>query len=279
MHLVTFGDGSFAMRAAAKRLVRQGQNTGLFSTTEFWTLGSLRDLDRNFFDSIESFVSEHPRGLGYWVWKPKILLETMLSLPLGEIVIMLDAGCQLNVNSESIARLNTYTQYVEEYGALFMQLQNGQFEIVDLSDNAWTKIEVLSLLDPTSKIRFTGQIQSGIILIKNTPSNQNFVSNWLQLCTQDTFALLDSMTTDKREGFVSHRWEQSILSLLVKGSNFKILPDETYFAPDWVKGAPFPIWAMRNRTGGDAFRRNFIDLSLIALARLERHLKKVLKLS
>jgi hypothetical protein len=75
---------------------------------------------------------------------------------------------------------------------------------------------------------------------------------------------------EQLRSYQSHRWEQSILSLLVKQRGFTLIQDETFFAPDWELGNDFPIWAMRNRSGGDAFRRNFVDLFKIGLAKFSR---------
>ena len=150
-----------------------------------------------------------------------------------------------------------------------MQLQNGQFGIENLSDREWTKMETLQFLDPSGLLRETGQIQSGIIFLKNSLETQSFVESWLQHCLQDDFRYLRSDQNRVDGKGHNHRWEQSILSLMVKSSKFKYIPDETYFAPNWNSGLGYPIWAMRNRSGGDAYRRNSRDQLLLAAGRIE----------
>ena len=279
MHLITFADGSLSIKAAGRRLSRQAKASGLFESVRCWNLESIKQRDKNFHELINPYVNSNPQGLGNWVWKPKVLLMRMLEIPLDEVLVMLDAGCQLNLNPLAENRWEEYLELVGLHQGLFMQLQNGQFGLDDLSDNAWTKIEVLDLLDRDEKLRHSGQIQSGIILIKNTRENQGFVEDWLATCMHDSFSLLRSETKDSRAQYISHRWEQSILSLKVKQRAFAYIPDETYFAPNWQSGKSYPIWAMRNRTGGDAYRRNKLDLFLIALSRLERKVRSYFQTS
>jgi hypothetical protein len=97
---------------------------------------------------------------------------------------------------------------------------------------------------------------------------------WLDYCANSNYSfLLNSSGGEPRsKEFVQHRWEQSIISLIVKSEGIVPLADETYFYPNWSKGLKFPIWAMRNRSGGDAYRRNFIDLFKLFLAKIERKL-------
>lgn len=273
MHLLTFADGSISMKAAGRRLSRQAETSGLFKSVQCWNMEIIKQRDITFYELILPYIKSNPQGLGNWVWKPKVLLLRMLEIPLGEVLVMLDAGCQLNLDSLAEDRWGEYLKLVELHQGLFMQLQNGQFGIDDLSDNAWTKIEVLDLLDQEKKLRHSGQIQSGIILIKNTKENQDFVADWLASCIHNSFSLLNAETTDSRAEYISHRWEQSILSLMVKQKAYAYIPDETYFAPNWYSGISYPIWAMRNRTGGDAYRRSTLDLFFIALSRLERRIR------
>jgi hypothetical protein len=70
--------------------------------------------------------------------------------------------------------------------------------------------------------------------------------------------------------FKEHRWEQSIFSLIVKSEKVSPLKDESWFHPNWAEGLHYPIWAVRNRSGGDVIRRNSFDIVKIFAARVER---------
>jgi hypothetical protein len=271
--LVTFSDGSFGLRAAGKRLVRQADNTGWFSyPSEHWTLNTLKTQLPQFIEKNANFMKIQPKGLGLWIWKSAILLHQIEQLKENEIVLLLDAGCQINSTQTAAARFTEYLDLCKKNEMLLMQLPAHSFGFKDLSDAAWTKKSVLDLLDPSSKNRITSQIQSGIIFATKSDKSIRIARNWVHYCQASDYKfLVDPMPTELQgPTYIQHRWEQSILSLLLKSEGVPPLLDETYFYPRWSDGAHFPIWAMRNRSGGDAYRRNSTDLIKLVLAKIER---------
>lgn len=273
MKFVVFGDGFIGLRQAAHRLARQATETGMFgSGVEIWNVDRLVKIFGNSNPEVLSFINSNKKGLGYWVWQPLILLYSMQNAEENEVILMLDAGCQINMTTEAIARFQEYLVFVEDKDALFMQIKEGSFGIEAYEEIYWNKRKVIERINVREESLQTPQIQSGIILIKNSPDALRLVQDWLNLCIENNFEFITDTDdpSDEVSGFISHRYSQAVLSLLVKRGGYCILQDETYWAPDWEVGTNFPIWAMRNRSGGDAFRRNIFDLSLIVLARLER---------
>ena len=273
--LVTFADGSYGLRAAGRRLVKQADATGWFSSpSEHWTLHTLRAKLPNFYSKNEDFINSHQKGLGLWVWKPAILSYLIESLDEGEVLLFLDSGCQINATHESNNRFKEYIGMTSVNDMLVMQLADQSFGFQDLSDSAWTKSSVLASLDPNSEFRRTNQIQSGIIFAIKSEKSLRIANQWLNLCTESNYANLVNPSEDEKQSpeYIQHRWEQSILSLVMKSEGISAILDETYYYPDWQTGLDFPIWAMRNRSGGDAFRRNALDVVKLSLARSERKL-------
>lgn len=273
--LVTFSDGSLGLRAAGKRLVKQADATGWFHyPSEHWTLNTLRTKMPEFFTEHQGLIRVHPRGLGLWIWKPAILSYLVERLEEGEVVLFLDAGCQLNSTRESELRFKDYLELCIANGMLLMQLVDNSFGFNDVTDAAWTKRSVLDVLDPYSTFRLSNQIQSGIIFATKSPRSEQVSKMWLDYCVKSDYSYLlePSQEEVQSKEFKQHRWEQSIFSLIAKSEGIVPLADETYFYPKWSEGLNFPIWAMRNRSGGDAYRRSFIDLIMLFLARIERRL-------
>lgn len=267
---ITFGDGSYGFRAAGKRISTQAHKSGLFPLgVENYTLERLYREDPGFEKSNRNFIEHNPKGLGNYIWKPQMLFQALQDSKNGDVLCLIDAGCQINLTVESRLRFQFYLDTVKANGALFMQIKAGSFGNEKFLDCEWTKKSLLNRLDPDMMYRFTPQIQSGIILMTCNETTREFAREWLALSQSNDYELLTSPNNFKAEDpwFRGHRWEQSILSLLVKRSEFTYVPDETFWHPDWRKGLDYPIWAMRNRSGGDAFRRNFIDLFQIGLAR------------
>jgi hypothetical protein len=273
--LVTFSDGSLGLRAAGKRLVRQADATGWFQyPSEHWTLKTLRAKMPEFMAEHESFMKNSTRGLGLWLWQPAILSYLVERLEEDEAILLLDAGCQLNRTRESDRRFKEYLNFCAANDMLLMQLADKSFGFNDLTDVAWTKRSVLDVLDPLSTFRHTNQIQSGIIFAIKSAKSEEVSKKWLDYCIKSQYSyLIDPSQGDPQsEAFNQHRFAQSILSLTAKSEGIVPLADETYFYPNWNDGLSFPIWAMRNRSGGDAYRRNFNDLLAILMAKFERKL-------
>jgi hypothetical protein len=278
--LVTFSDGSRGLRAAGKRLVKQADATGWFDyPSEHWTLNTLRSKLPEFVVEHQEFMKTHARGLGLWIWKPAILSYLVERLEKDEAILLLDAGCQLNQTDDSEQRFKEYLDLCAAQGMLLMQLSDHSFGFNNLTDAAWTKRSVLNELDPFSNFRNTNQIQSGIIFATKSIQSETVSKKWLDYCVKSNYSyLLDPSEGEGQPGeFRQHRWEQSIISLIVKSEGIVPLVDETYFYPNWSEGLNFPIWAMRNRSGGDAHRRNYRDLLAILSAKIERKLITVFK--
>ena len=169
-------------------------------------------------------------------------------------------------------RFQDYEKYAQEYGALFMQIRDGEFGISDLSEFAWTRKCVIDRFRAPEPSLHEPQVQSGVVIIRINSETRNFIKTWLDTCVEEKYLNILPEQENERNypNFVAHRHTQSVLSLMVKSSNYLRLPDETYFAPNWNTGLNFPIWAMRNHSGGDAHRRNPADLVSIGLAKLDR---------
>lgn len=278
--LVTFSDGSVGLRAAGKRLVKQADASGWFHyPSEHWTLNTLRTKMPEFVVEHEIFMKSHSRGLGLWIWKPAILSYLVDRLEEDEVVVLLDAGCQLNSTKESSLRFNSYLKLCAANDMLLIQLANNSFGFDDVTDAAWSKRSLLDALDPLSIFRFTNQIQSGIIFATKSARSERVSRKWLDYCTTSNYSYLvdPSQREPQLKEFRQHRWEQSIISLIAKSEGIVPMADETYFYPNWSDGLDFPIWAMRNRSGGDAYRRNFIDLLMLLTAKIERKLISIFK--
>jgi hypothetical protein len=272
--LVTFSDGSYAFRAAGRRLANQADSTGWFDhPSEHWTTETLRTKMPEFYSEQQEFIKDHPKGFGFWIWKPAILSYLIDHLVEGEMVLLLDAGCQLNENKDSKLRFQQYVEICTARDLLVTQLSH------DLNDAEWTKRSTLDSLDPLGVFRNTGQIQSGIIFAIKSEKSQRIAKKWFNYCVDSNHSLLlDPSNNEFQAGeFKEHRHDQSIFSLIVKSEGIIPIEDETWFHPNWAEGLHFPIWAVRNRTGGDVVRRNFLDILKIFTARVERKILSILR--
>ena len=272
-HLATFADGGYGIRQAGKRLCNQSRRfTGFFGSNKTYSLRDLEVFQPGFIGWSSDFIFKNPRGLGLCFWKPTMILAALSDIPEGDVLFYLDAGCQLNLSADSRMRLEEYSILAKVHGGLFMQLRQGQFGIKNLTDRAWANSLLQNEFRNSVQNLNSNQIQAGILIVKNCLEVREFMESWKHYCEKENFRYL---VGDPLDSGNQTRWEQSIFSLLVKETSFKVIPDETYWFPNWNKGLSYPIWAMRNRSGGDAYRRSLSDLLLILFARGERYAKNL----
>ena len=274
--LVTFGDGNLGIRSAAKRLCKQASRSSFFtSPPEHWDLKRIDSVFPNFIGDNLDFFKNNKRGMGLWIWQPALIMSVLRETPEGEIICFLDAGCQLSPSMRALPRLKHYYELVEKSDFLFVQIRENSFGIKDLSETSWTKAECFEFFDLKERDLKSPQIQSGVIIVRNSERVRDFASRWYENCKKNDYFLLkeESFSSKQSSSLVSHRYSQSILSLMVKEEQLQTILDETYFYPNWRDGLDYPIWTMRNRSGGDAIRRNAIDLIKIGTARIERNIR------
>ena len=256
MHLCVFGGGPGYGRSA-KRLVKQAKKSGLFSSCRYimdFDLASLLPETLTHIRQIQS-IQKNNLGFGLWFWKPDVILEAMSQTRENEITLYMDAGCSLNLKTDSsIERLNGYAQNALHNGLFAMQLWDGEFGQKDLSDNYWGFSELNNLLQVDSDALKSNQIQAGIMFIKNCDSSRQLIQNWKDIMILDNYKYLVG-PKDKK-----YRYDQSIFSLIYKKTGLPTIPDESYFYPYWeADGRNFPIWATRINDGVDPFKFNVGD--------------------
>ncbi len=252
-HFLTIGIGSKNFERAAERLTREANKSMTFKTLNTETNKSLNLNHADFLRAHSQFISENSAiGFGNYLWKPYLVNYWLNKIPEGDGLLYLDAGCTLNLRNQAARRKwRDYFNSASQYGSLCTQLKNGEFGINDLSERSWTNPELIRTLNLSESDSKSNQIQSGILFLINKSQNRRVLEQWWELSTIDNYSFLKTGEFVSEEGLIRcNRWEQSILSCLAKKYTWNAIPDETYFYPDWRKrGAGFPIWATRNRSG------------------------------
>lgn len=163
----------------------------------------------------------------------------------GETLIYLDAGSSLNSGTVSTNRLRQYVEMSANSGALFFQQK--------LTEKAWTKSSLRKTFPEDSHWE-SGQALGGIMVLNSSPVTLEFLDHISGLARHNNYeALLEPGVDEVQDdAFVAHRHDQSIISLAAKDTTFTMIPDETYFAPNWPQaGKDYPIWASRLCSGND----------------------------
>lgn len=222
--LCSFGDSRY--KASRERLQEQADDFELFDAIHLY---NEYDLSDSFREDFKEYLHAGMRGFGYWVWKPRIILDTLAKMNDGDVLLYVDMGCHLN--SRGKEKLFSYWQEVKqnESGLLVAELEAIRKECF------WTKGDVLDYFQVrgTEKM-LSPQYQAGVVFIRKKPKTVTLIQSWLDLYYEN-FHLLDDTPSrsPNEEGFVEHRHDQSVLSLLLKGHGTSVIPLEEVYRPNW----------------------------------------------
>ncbi len=160
----------------------------------------------SFYNDNRSILDRGP-GMGYWLWKPYIILEAMKGLSDGDIVIYSDSGIEIITSLDPLFRLCREEQPVLLFG-------NSNF-----TNSAWTKRDCFILMDCDQEGFWYGpQCDAAFLLVKKSPFSIKFLQEWLKFACDERILTDIPNTSGKRDlpDFTEHRHDQSILSLLAQ---------------------------------------------------------------
>lgn len=241
-HFVTFGGGSARWRLAADRLARQATRSGWFSTSLAVTDTTLADVAPSIISDHGAFMSNHPRGFGYWVWRAPLLRHLIERLPSTDVLVFLDAGCEINMTPLAQARFNEYVDDVQRHAFLAMRTPFLLYQ--------WAKADLVHATGSEARQGLTHLIEPGVMLLSCRDENADRMREWESWCARDDYRLLDDSPSQRRnpDGFIEHRHDQAVLTCLDEKLGLHTVARETYFPGHWrTAGATFPFWATRNR--------------------------------
>jgi hypothetical protein len=161
------------------------------------------DLDLDFREKYKNVLS-FKRGYGYWIWKPYLILKTLLESNENDIILYLDST---DVPSEIF------------FDFVFNHFKKNDLLLVKqhyLHDQ-WTKRDCFKLMDcDDDKYHNQIQLEAGVVGVRNTKFNIKLIEEWLMYCS-NIFIISDLPNIcglPNYKGFIEHRHDQSILTNL-----------------------------------------------------------------
>ena len=240
VHLVSFADGGFVGRAEAFR--REASSIGLFDTVTIFDESSL---PTEFARSHGEYMKNTTRGFGYWIWKPVVILEALNQARTDDVIVYLDAG--FTINGAGRRRMQEYFAIARSSPYRMLSFQNVHTE------KTWTKMDLAVRLGVEDRpdIMATSQLSSGFIVLQLTQSNLDLMTEWSRLAIEERYRYSDDTASicGNDVGFVEHRHDQSISSLLrkIRGTavtHYEVQAYASFF--DEMKPT-LPAWATRSR--------------------------------
>jgi hypothetical protein len=184
-----------------------------------------------FIDKHQEFINTHPEGYGYYIWKPKVILDILNKLDNNNILIYCDAGVYLNKNG--INRLNEYLE----------KLNDINIDIITFSANNNYKAKYFIKMDAIMNYypKFNEEcldinaVYAGIIIIKKSTKTLNVITDWLNLCENYNFLnTCTSINYNEASYFVGNDKDIGLFNLCLSKYkiSYAIYPDETNIYTD-----------------------------------------------
>lgn len=171
-----------------------------------------------------------PHGGGYWLWKPYLILRRLQEMRDGDLLFYVDSGAYFIDDPRPVLDL------AASCGSPVLALGYGWRE------RDYTKRRALRYVGlDRPEILDTPQVVSSYMIFRAGAGSRAFAAEWLRLCEQPEL-LHDKPYDgdDAHPGFLAHRHDQSLFSLLVKRDRIPALPDPSIFDP--LSGSRGPLF-------------------------------------
>jgi hypothetical protein len=185
-------------------------------TTEFWRKNQ--------------FILTRPRGAGYWIWKPYIILNAFESLENGDVVLYSDAGLKVIDNLNPL--FDVTTNNPNDGKIIFKIPAVGITHIAKM----WTKRDCFVLMNADEQKYWDSPMTNGAISlwVKNE-KNRAFLNEW-QTYLRDPRIVTDDFNMCGKPNFMEfkdHRHDQAVLNLLCVKYKFELFRDPTQYGNEF----------------------------------------------
>jgi len=267
VYLLSFADSR--MQRSLDRLARQAKRTDIFDNIYMLTE---HDLPIDFKEHFKDKLIPGSKGYGYWSWKPEVMLMALDRIQDGDCLLYIDAGCHLN--SRGKQRLLEYFKILEQeetgivaFKAIQPTEDNSSLvydgrKLFDQPNHRWIKGDLLDYfgMKNNPSVVYDQAIGAGVIFIKKCDRAIRIIKEWQQTIWHH-FNLLDDTPSVSANlpGFIEHRHDQAIWTLLCLKNRIKTLSAYEYWYPmknakglnpDWLALRDFPIHAKRDKDFG-----------------------------
>jgi hypothetical protein len=185
------------------------------------------------FVSRNAHILSQKRGAGYWLWKPYIIRKHLRELTKDDYLVYTDSGMLFIDCIDNLLLLEQ--ECLNRDGMLFTETTQWIPEGPPWKappEYMWTKRDAFVLTGTdTDQITKSTQANAAFIVAKPSDKAFAFLEEWL-VWGSDVRAITDignCLGKPNYDGFVEHRHDQSIMSVLAKKHGFRIICDMTHW--------------------------------------------------
>jgi hypothetical protein len=185
-----------------------------------------RRLEGTAFYGAHRAILDLPRGSGYWLWKPYIILEALAPMGQDDVLFYADSGIEITGDPTPLAALcRRQTPPVLFAGHYYRQ---GGPNIC----RKWTKRDCFVFTDcDQSRYHEAPMLDASFMVLRKNTWTISFVRQWLGHCARRSI-LTDDANVGGRDNFpdfIDHRHDQSVLSLLAQRHRLELFRHPSQF--------------------------------------------------
>lgn len=211
---ITFANTNFMK---PDRIVQQAREFGVFDEVR-----AMNEYDiLEFVARHKDFIESNPKGYGHYMWKPKIILDALDRLSMGDTLMYCDAGVWLNKNG--LKRFNEYLDMLETKDMVVFSTNDAY------KATHYVKNDVVMMYYPELLQGDMNSCYAGVMLIKKTAASLHLLRDWLVLCETPHF--IDSSPSrahPEHPQFIGQDADNGLFNICLAKHNIAqvIYPDE-----------------------------------------------------
>lgn len=187
------------------------------------------NIDIDFYKKHKSIL-QHPRGAGYWLWKPYFINYFLNKSEENDIIVYADSSIRIDKDLSPLFEELNKTKGVMTF---ISSIGNDIF----FPEKKYTKRDTFVEMGCDDPYFYTGknnlQYNGAFLIVKNNNFSKSFINEWLNFsCNEQLITDLPSKNENFSE-FKDNRHDQSILSLLSKKHNLYPFPDPTQWGNEY----------------------------------------------
>lgn len=236
---VTFANTSYMHPS---RILEEAHEFGVFTSIQHKTEHDIQE----FVNKHKSFIESHPQGYGCWIWKPKVILDSLLSLQPDDILVYCDAGMKLN--KPGLPRFHEYMEILQNPDNHMVTFSMNESHVPQLYVKADAVAEYFPEFQDSS--RYMRYCYAGLLMLKRTEKTIQLLKDWLSLC--ENYHYIDRNWSVRGEcpNFQGNDCDNGLFNLVLAKHSIHatIYPDETnLYLPDGRQNLSVTDWSSLDR--------------------------------
>lgn len=176
---------------------------------------TIDDID-DFFKASNIEIFKEKKGLGLWLWKPYFINKALSLLDNDDLLFYCDSS------SVFIRPIKGLVRFMESENIDIMPF------VLPFKELNWSSEGVMNYFGLNADQRESNQLCASFLALKKTKHSSKIIEDWLLQC-QDYKLLSGKFSNAESLKLIEHRYDQSILSMIIKKRGIKMYKDPSQY--------------------------------------------------